>query len=124
MSTKELVQRSTIEIFHAIIRKRMLHGCLTIADSLWFDEDARRAHIELAKQLNYSTCLIAFDLSLEMCLAQNRQPDRTHHLPDEYIIGQIHYFQKVLQSIPHEGWGQLLVLDEHHRDLDIEILAL
>lgn len=115
------IQQNTFELFYSILAKRLALGLLSIADTLSLHENVRHALLEIARKLNIHTCLVVFNSSLQTCLEQNRHRARTHIIPEQMIAYQVEQLQQVLLSIPHEGWDQIHILDEHHPDVEIVI---
>ena len=85
---------------------------LTIADTLSLHETARRGLLELARRFSYYACLLVFNMSLQTCLLQNQHQARTHFIPEQMIAYQVQQLQQALAGIPHEGWDQVVMLDE------------
>ncbi len=111
---QQQVQQSTFELFYSILAKRLALGRLSIADTLSLHETIRRALLEIARKLNSPTCLLVFHMSLQTCLEHNQHQTRTHRLPEHMIAYQVQQLPQVLLSIPHEGWDQIHIFDEHH----------
>ena len=111
---QQQVQQSTFELFYSILAKRLALGRLSIADTLSLHETIRRALLEIARKLNSPTCLLVFHMSLQTCLENNQHQTRTHRLPEHMIAYQVQQLPQVLLSIPHEGWDQIHIFDEHH----------
>jgi predicted kinase len=96
-------------------------GRLSIADTLSLHENIRRALLEMARKFNTPTCLLVFNMSLQTCLEQNQHQTRTHLIPEHMIAYQVQQLQQVLLTLPQEGWDQIHIFDEHHRDIEIVI---
>ena len=94
------------------------------ADTLSLHETARRGLLELARRFSYHTCLLVFNMSLQTCLLQNQYQARTHIIPEQMIAYQVQQLQQALAGISHEGWDQVVMLDEQHRDVEIEIASV
>lgn len=118
---QQQVQQSTFELFYSILAKRLALGRLSVADTLSLHENIRRALLELARKLNSPTCLLVFNMSLQTRLEHNQHQARTHLIPEQMIAYQVQQLPQVLLSIPHEGWDQMHILDEHHPALEIVI---
>jgi predicted kinase len=123
-SQQAQVQRDAFELFYSIIAKRMNSRRLTIADTLSLHETARRGLLELARRFSYHTCLLVFNMPLQTCLLQNQHQARTHFIPEQMIAYQVQQLQQVLAGIPHEGWDQVVILDEQQRDVEIEVTSV
>lgn len=120
-SQQRQIQQHTFELFYSILAKRLALGRLSIADTLCLHENIRTALLEIARKLNTPTCLIVFHMSLQTCLEQNQHQIRTHLIPEHMIASQLQQLQQVLTRLPHEGWDQIHILNEHHRDVEIII---
>jgi predicted kinase len=63
-----------------------------------------------------------FNMSLQTCLERNQHQARTHRIPEHMIAYQIQQVPQVLLSIPHEGWDQIHIFDEHFPAVEIDLL--
>ena len=68
--------------------------------------------------------LLVFNMSLQTCLLQNQHQARTHFIPEQMIAYQVQQLQQALAVIPHEGWDQVVMLDEQQRDDEIEVASV
>lgn len=116
------VQQSTFELFYSILTKRLGLGRLSIADTLSLQETMRHALLEIARKLGAPTCLLVFNMSLQTCLEHNQHQARTHRIPEHMIAYQVQQVPQVLLSIPHEGWDQIHIFDEHFPAVEIDLL--
>ena len=94
---------------------------LTIADSTALTPEARRRLGEMARRQGFTTCLVVFNMSLETCLARDRESTRGRLVGEQVIAYHVKQLQRVLQVIPQEGWDQIYVLDDEHPDVDLTI---
>ncbi len=117
------VQQSTFELFYSILAKRLALGRLSIADTLALHETIRRALLEIARKLGAPTCLLVFNMSLQTCLEHNQHQARTHRIPEHMIASQVQQLPQVLLRIPHEGWDQIHIFDEHHPAVETAITS-
>ncbi len=120
--TNQQVNRDTFDLFYYIIRKRLYQGRLTIADSTALQANARQTLIEIAQRYQYHSCLFVFNMSLQTCLAHDQHQARGRMVGEKVISYHMQILQQALLDIPHEGWDQIHILDEQHRDMDVEII--
>ncbi|GCE10204.1 hypothetical protein KTT_00630 [Tengunoibacter tsumagoiensis] len=105
------VNRDTFDLFYYIIHKRMFQGRLTIADSTAILPEARHKLLELAHRHQYQTCLIVFNIPLDVCLEHDHQIERGRIVGEKVIAYHIEQLQGALTVIPQEGWDQVYILD-------------
>lgn len=98
----QLVSRDSFDLFHFIIDKRMQQGVFTIADSTALKPLARIQLLDLARRHHYTTCLLAFDVPLKVCI--DRDQRRARSVGAQVISYQDDLLSKALLAIPDEGW--------------------
>ena len=64
------------DLLHAIVRKRLARGKLTVIDATNVQAEARRTLIELAREYHVFAVAIVFDLPEKLC--QDRKIGRAH----------------------------------------------
>ncbi len=101
------VDPDLFELFHFLIQKRLKLGRLTVADSTALYDFARRQLLDLAREANYHTCLLVFNVPCAVCLQRDLQ--RPRHVGEAEIIAQDALLQEALQHIPHEPCEQIHV---------------
>ncbi len=104
------VDPDLFELFHFLIQKRLKLGRLTAADSTALHGFARRQLLALAREADYHTCLLVFNVPRAVCLQRDRQ--RPRHVGESEICTQDALLQEALQHIPREPWEQIHVLSE------------
>jgi protein phosphatase len=119
--TNQQINRDTFDLFYYIIHKRMVQCSLTIADSTALHPDSRRRLVEMAQRQRFATCLVVFNMSLQTCIAHDREADRGRVVGEQVIANHIRQLQRALQAIPREGWDQVYILDDQHQDVDLSI---
>ena len=120
--TSQQVNRDAFDLFYYIIRKRLFQGCLTIADSTALQANARLTLVEIARCCRYRSCLVVFNMSLQTCLARDQHQTRGRMVGEKVISYHMQILQQALPEIPYEGWDEILMLDEQHGGVDIEIM--
>src|SRR5262249_5178127 len=110
--TNQQVNRDTFDLFYYIIQKRMFQRVLTIADSTALTPEARHRLVEMARRQRFMTCLVVFNMSLQTCVAYDREAARGRVVGEQVIAYHIKQLQRALQTIPHEGWDWVYILDE------------
>ena len=121
--TNQQVNRDTFDLFYYIIRKRLFLGRLTIADSTALQANARHILLEMAQRYQYHSCLFAFNMSLQTCLAHDQQQTRRRTVGEKVISYHLQILQQALLEIPQEGWDEVHILDEQHGDVNVEIMS-
>jgi protein phosphatase len=106
--TNQQVNRDSFDLFHYIIYKRMLQGRFTVADSTALQVEARNRMLGLARRHNYYTCILVFDIPLEICILQDQARQRT--VGEQVISYHANQLQQVLADIQGEGWHQMHIL--------------
>jgi predicted kinase len=120
--TNQQVNRDAFDLFYYIIRKRLYQGRLTIADSTALQANARQTLVEIARRYQYHSCLVIFNMSLQTCLARDQHQTRGRAVGEKVISYHLQILQQALLEIPQEGWDEVVMLDEQHGDVDIEIM--
>jgi protein phosphatase len=119
--TNQQINRDTFDLFYYIIQKRMFQHSLTIADSTALIPEARHRLVEMARRQQFTPCLVVFNMSLQTCIARDREADRGRVVGEQVIAYHIKQLQRALREIPHEGWNKIYILDDQHSDLDLTI---
>jgi len=112
-------QSATADAFrelHAVTRARLSHGLVTIVDATNLTPSARRSLLRMAGKAGRPTVAVAFDASLERCLAQNAaRPDR--QVPHDVVRRHHRQMQRALAQLPSEGYARIEVFgDREMRD--------
>lgn len=91
------------QVLHTVARARLRRGLLTVVDATNLTEGARQALLRLASRADRPVAAVAFDVSLERCLAQNAgRPDR--RVPPEVVRRHHREMQQALSKLPSEGY--------------------
>lgn len=120
--TNQQLNRDTFDLFYYIIQKRMFQHSLTIADSTALIPEARQRLVSMAQRQRFATCLMVFNMSLQTCIAHDREATRGRVVGEQVIAHHMKQLERALRDIPHEGWNQIYVLDDQHPDLDLSIV--
>lgn len=112
-------QAATADAFralHAVARGRLRRGLLTVVDATNLTERARRSLLRLARNDDRPVVALAFAVTLERCLEQNRsRPDR--RVPEEVVRRQHREMARALERLPAEGYAAIMRL----KDADIGV---
>ncbi len=119
--TNQQINRDAFDLFYYIIQKRMLQRSLTIADSTALVPEARHRLVEMALRQRFTTCLVVFNMSLQTCIAHDREATRGRVVGEQVIAYHVKQLQRALREIPYEGWDQTYILDDQRPDLDFTI---
>ena len=97
------------KVLDMVARARLRRGLLTVVDATNLTERARRSMLRLAGQAGRPVVAIAFDLSLERCLAQNAaRPER--RVPEDVVRRQHGQMERALAQLPGEGYARIEIL--------------
>ena len=119
--TNQQINRDTFDLFYYIIQKRLFQHSFTIADSTALTPDARHRLVEMARRQRFTACLIVFNMSLQTCIARDREATRGRVVGEQVIVYHMKQLQRALREFPHEGWDQIHILDDQHPELGLTI---
>lgn len=105
-----ILQPQTFDLFLTVVGMRLRLGRPTLADGVNLHLDLRPRLRDLARAHGRSATLVAFDVSLEACLARNAQ--RARRMPAEQIRGQRALLEEALPHLAAEGWDRLVVVTD------------
>ncbi|GCE47660.1 protein phosphatase [Thermosporothrix hazakensis] len=120
--TNQFVSKDAFDIFHYIIRKRMYQNRFTIADSTALSTEARYNLLDLAAKYHYHTCLLIFDVPLDVCLEHEEQ--RHRRVGSEVISYHQEQLRKAIEDSQREPWKQVHVLHEEHLTLNSNLIRI
>ena len=90
------------DLLHAIVRKRLARGRLTVVDATNVQPEARKSLIALAKEYHLFAIAIVFDLPERLCQDRNvSRPDR--QFGPHLIHHQSQQLRKSLRGLEREG---------------------
>lgn len=90
------------DLLHAIVRKRLARGRLTVVDATNVQPEARKSLIALAKEFHLFAIAIVFDLPERLCQDRNvGRPDR--QFGAHVIHNQSQQLRKSLRGLEREG---------------------
>jgi len=99
------------QVLHVVTRARLRRGLLTVVDATNLTPGARRSLLRLAEQAGCPTVAVAFDISLQRCLAQNRaRADR--RVPPDVVRRHHRHMRVTLEQLPDEGFAAIYVLHD------------
>ena len=104
------------KVLHAVVRARLRRGLLTVVDATNLTEPARRSLLRFARGAQRPVVAVAFDLSLERCLAQNAA--RLERQVPEAVVRRHHReMQRALSQLSSEGYTRVTFIgDEEMHD--------
>jgi protein phosphatase len=121
-ASNQKVSGHAFELMHFIIEKRLLLGRLTVADATNLKPEDRKALVRISRWFGFNTVLIALKTSFETCRARNSARDRV--VPEDALAAQYELFEKTLQTIKHEHFHSVYIIDEgEQEDLAVEIVS-
>ena len=90
------------DILHAIIRKRLARGRLTVVDATNVQPEARKSLIELAREYHVFAVAIVFDLPEKLCQERNTlRPER--QFGPHVVRNQCQQLRRGLRGLEREG---------------------
>ena len=121
-AANQKVSGHAFDLMHFIIEKRLLLLRLTVADATHLRREDRKSMLKIARWYRYEAAVIAFNTSIETCLARNRARERV--VPEDALLTQYDMFQKTLGTIRDERFDRIYVIDEIEQDsAAVEIIA-
>ncbi|HEX6041347.1 AAA family ATPase [Longimicrobium sp.] len=100
--------REAFAVFYTLLRGRLTHGRLTVADATNLDPRSREKLRQAAESRRRPRVAIAFDVPLEVCLA--RQSLRARQVRGDVVERGHAAFQQALRELPHEGYAHVYVV--------------
>ena len=91
------------DLLHAIVRKRLGRGRLTVIDATNVQPEARKSLVELAREYHVLPVAIVFDLPERLCQDRNvSRPDR--QFGPHVVRNQIQQMRRSLRGLEREGF--------------------
>lgn len=100
--------REAFAVFYTLVRGRLTHGRLTVADATSLTPRSREKLRQAAASRRRPRVAIAFDVPLEVCLA--RQTMRARQVRRHVVERGHAEFQQALRDLPHEGFAHVYVV--------------
>ena len=97
------------ELLHAIVRKRLERGRLTVVDATNVQPEARKPLIEIAREYHVLPTAIVFDLPERLCQDRNAtRPDR--QFGPHVVRNQVRQMRQGLRGLEKEGFRHVFKL--------------
>ena len=97
------------ELLHAIVRKRLERGRLTVVDATNVQPEARKPLIEIAREYHVLPVAIVFDLSERLC--QDRNATRQDRQFGPHVVrNQVRQMRQGLRGLEKEGFRHVFKL--------------
>jgi protein phosphatase len=100
--------REAFAVFYTLLRGRLTHGRLTVADATNLDPRSRAKLRQAADSRRRPRIAIAFDVPLDVCLA--RQTMRARQVRREVVERGAMELRNALRDLPHEGYAHVYVV--------------
>jgi protein phosphatase len=100
--------REAFAVFYTLLRGRLTHARLTVADATNLDPRSREKLRQAAESRRRPRVAIAFDVPLEVCLA--RQSLRERQVRPEVVERGHAAFRQALRELPNEGYAHVYVV--------------
>ncbi len=99
------------KVLHTVARARLRRGLLTVVDATNLTERARRSLLRLAGAAGRPAVAVAFEVSLERCLARNTsRPDR--RVPEDVVRRHHREMRRAVGRLPAEGYVAIEVVGD------------
>lgn len=99
------------KVLHAVARARLRRGLLTVVDATNLTERARRSLLRIAAGAQRPVVAVAFDLSLQRCLAQNAAR-LERQVPEGVVRRQHREMRRALSQLPSEGYARVTLIGD------------
>jgi protein phosphatase len=100
--------REAFAVFYTLVRGRLTHGRLTVADATSLSPRSREKLRQAADARRRPRVAIALDVPLDVCLA--RQPLRARQVRADVVERGHAEFQRALHDLPNEGFLHVYVV--------------
>lgn len=100
--------REAFAVFYTLVRGRLTHGRLTVADATNLHPRSREKLRQAAASRGRPRIAIALDVPLDVCLA--RQAMRARQVRREVVERGWAELQQALRDLPHEGFAHVYVV--------------
>ncbi len=99
------------KVLHTVARARLRRGLLTVVAATNLTGGARRSLLRLAGTAGRPVVAVAFDVSLERCLARNAsRPDR--RVPEDVVRRHHREMGRAIERLPREGYVAIEVVGD------------
>lgn len=106
---EQAATNDAFDLLHAIVRKRLGRGRLTVIDATNVQPEARKSLVELAREFHVLPVAIVFDLPEKLCQERNTsRPDR--QFGPHVIRNQAHQMRRSLRGLEREGFRYVFKL--------------
>ena len=106
---EQAATNDAFDLLHAIVRKRLGRGRLTVVDATNVQPEARKSLVELAREYHLLPVAIVFDLPEKLCQERNvSRPDR--QFGPHVIRNQAQQMRRSLRGLEREGFRYVFKL--------------
>jgi protein phosphatase len=102
-ATDQAATAEAFRVLHSVARARLRRGLRTVVDATNLTAGARRSLLRVAQKASRPVVAVAFDVSLERCLAQNQARPR-RSVPQSVVRRHHTEMQHALEQLPTEGY--------------------
>jgi protein phosphatase len=107
-AANQAATREAFAVFYTLLRGRLTHGRLTVADATNLTPRSREKLRQAAESRRRPRVAIAFDVPLDVCVA--RQAQRARQVRREVVERAHAEFRQALADLPHEGFARIYVV--------------
>lgn len=107
-AANQAATREAFAVFYTLLRGRLTHGRLTVADATNLDPRSREKLRQAAESRGRPRVAIAFDVPLETCVA--RQSQRARQVRADVVERGYAAFAQALRELSGEGYAHVYVV--------------
>jgi protein phosphatase len=107
-AANQAATREAFAVFYTLVRGRLTHGRLTVADATNLSPRSREKLRQAADSRRRPRIAIVFDVPLDVCLA--RQTIRARQVRREVVERGHAELQQALRDLPHEAFAHVYVV--------------
>jgi predicted kinase len=107
--------REAFAVFYTLVRGRLTHGRLTVADATNLSPRSREKLRQAADSRRRPRIAIALDVPLEVCVA--RQTIRARQVRRDVVERGHAEFQQALRDLPREGFAHVYVVQPEDTEI-------
>lgn len=102
--TDQSATAAAFEILHAIVRKRLQRGLLTVVDATNVHADARRSLVALAREFHVFAVAVVLDVPDRVCIDRNQLRPERMHVPAHVARTHTVQLRRSLRNLKQEGF--------------------
>jgi predicted kinase len=108
--TDQSVSADAFDALHHLAARRLARGRLTVIDATNVQDHARHRLLDLARHFDAPPIAIVLDLPEEVCRQRTEARTDRPGMPAHVVTRHLEELRHSLDSLPHEGFRQVIVL--------------